>query len=401
MKIMFLTLSPISSNPGHLARFSMELNDLAKSNEISVVCFGEESDNDFTKNKYRNVKFFHHPIIFNGWEVKNLSETVETIDVLVKKDEPDLVVLQMEVWDLMRELGKSLKKKTKFVTIVHAMPFLVSPINPSGKFEHDVIEYINTNIDQYKKDYIIKHYKEVYSVFKDVCIIANNKTVAFYFKTYFKDLKIYKLDQFITANLNKDANIIFDKIKYDFVYMARMEKGKGIEYLPEILKRISLILSKPIKVAVLGRADDVFSKKALHNILQDSKKNKYFDIDYFGWANEICKKKLLPKSGVFLYPSHYDNYPTVLGEALTFGLPCVVWDVPFYRINYSDTEAVQSAPILDFEKFASMAVKMLLNKNYLKEHALNFVNSFYTISQITELDLAVFKNILSSNATNK
>ncbi len=394
MKLMFLTLAPLSSNAGHLARLSTELYYLAELNEINIVCLGNNPDNEETKSKYKNISFFHSPVNFNGWKIVNLPETIKNINGLVKKIHPDLVILQMEVWDLTRELGSDLKGRVAFAVITHAMPFLTAPINPSGNFEQDVIEYVNTRIEKYRKDYIINHYKEIYSVFKNISIIANNRTVAFYLKTYFKDLRFWTLAPSIATKINKNI-IVAENPTYDFVYMARMEAGKGIEYLSEILKRISLILKRSVNMAILGKTDDTLSKNALNQLLIESKQNKYFNISYFGWADEICKRQVLSTSGIFLYPSHYDNYPTVLNEALTFGLPCITWDVPFSKLNYSATKAVKRISLLDFQRFAESVTESLLNKNTLVKHALDFVNSFDSPAKIAQSDTDIFKEIVS------
>jgi len=42
MKLMFLTLAPLSSNLGHLARLSGELKELAKLHKIIILCLGKE-----------------------------------------------------------------------------------------------------------------------------------------------------------------------------------------------------------------------------------------------------------------------------------------------------------------------------------------------------------------------
>lgn len=203
------------------------------------------------------------------------------------------------------------------------MPFLGTPMCPSGDFEKDVIAYLNSGIEKYRKDYIEDHYKEIIGVLKRVNIIASNKTVAYYLSTYFEDIKFHTFNDPISIkSYKRDANTI--ETKYDFAYMARMEKGKGAEYLEEILKQISLILKRTITVAILGRPDDIISSRAIDKLLAESNKNKYFKAIYFGWANKRMKEFVLSKTGVFLYPSHYDTYAIVLSEALSFGLPSIV-----------------------------------------------------------------------------
>lgn len=396
MKLLFFTFAPLRSNAGHLARFSWELYELAKLNEIIIVCLGKEPDNEKTKNQYRNIIFLHLPVQFIGWNVNNLTETVKNITSVVQEIYPDLCVLQMEVWDLMRELGRNFRGKIPFSTVVHAMPFLGSPEYPSGNFEQDVIEYAYTQVEQYRREYILEHYREAEEVFKDVSIIANNRTVAFYLGLYFKNVRPWALKPSIVVKRRDDVNIP-EKPFYDFIYMARMEAGKGVEYLEDILKRISLILSRPINVALLGEAEDIISKNALHQLLINSKQSKYFNVDYIGWADDNIKRKIFSNSGVFIYPSHYDNFPTVLNEALAFGLPSVTWDVPFARLNYLSIKAVKQTPFLDFQQFAENAVMVFQSRKELSIEALNFVKTFDSVEKLAQFDSNTFKEVSKHN----
>jgi glycosyltransferase involved in cell wall biosynthesis len=394
MKLMFLTLAPFSSRPGHLARLSGELHELAKLNEISILCLGENPDSEQTKNQYKNVSFFHYPIKFDGWAVYDLEGVIKHICNFIEKINPDIVILQVEIWDLMRELSKVLQGKIKFVTVLHAMPFLGAPVNPSGDFDKDVINYVNSGIEEYRSNYIMEHYGEISEVFNRINIIANNKTVAYYLSTYFNNLNFKFFNSSIVIENNKQLINQKDLI-YDFAYMARMEAGKGIEYLPEILKRISMIMGRTITVAILGKTDDITSAKILKQLITESNKSKYFNIKYFGWADDETKKAVLSRTGVFLYPSFYDTYAIVLYEALSFGLPSITWDVPFVRINYSSVKAVVSVPFLNFQQFAEAAVKAFQDKDVLKSEALNFLNFFDSAVRAVKLDLNIYQDILN------
>lgn len=392
MNIILLTFSPLDVDSGHTSRLILTLNYLKLKNEITVICLKKGKDSQKTRRKFAGISFLTIPAEFDKWSVKNgKTVSLEILDV-VKNIRPDIVVLTMEVWDLMREISKVLNGKIAFATIIHAMPFLGSPIDPSDNFKSDVRQYIQSNLEKYKQDYILQHYEELDDVFKNTSIIANNKTVAFYLKKYFKDLHFWKMETVFTAKTNNDV-IIAKNPSYDFVYMARMESGKGIEYLSEILKRISLILNRKVSIAILGKTDDVSSKIALDKILAESDKSKYFIVKYFGWADTNLKKEILTDGGVFLYPSHYDNYPTVLNEALAFGLPSVVWDVPFTQLNYSNTKAVERVPLFNFQKFAKKAVTLLNNKDETQRHTAKFVNTFISPATAAQLDADMFKEI--------
>ncbi len=393
MKLVFLTFASLSSNAGHLFRLSNELQYLSNLSKVTILCLNKYPDDEKTKRKYNKVAFYHIPIQFNGWEIINLFEKIKIIVHIIEKVNPDLVILQMEVWDLMRELSKLFYNKIPFAVVMHAMPFLGTPINPSGDFNRDVSEYIMTGIEKYRYEYIIKHYKEIEDVLWRLNVIANNKTVAYYLRSYFKNFKFFQFDSMISIKRKITAKQE-EKFYYDFAYMARMEKGKGIEYLGRILKMVSFLLSRQVRLAIMGRPDDVFSKKYLKQLLNNCERNKYFKVDYYGWADEKLKTSVLSKSSVFLYPSYYDTFSISLYEALSFGLPAIVWDVPFTRFNYSSTKAVIRIPFLNFERFTKSTVKVLQNRDVLINEALNFIDSFKSPKEIAKMDLEIYKKII-------
>jgi glycosyltransferase involved in cell wall biosynthesis len=390
MKLLFITFSPLSSNAGHIARLKLELSSLEKMCEVSIMCLGKNSDDKATQEKYSNTTFIHNPISFDGWNVVNLDSVVSAVVQGADKINADAIILQMEVWDLMRELGVAFSGKRRFAVVVHAMPFVVSPVNPTGNFEKDVIAYADSELPNFRKEYILQHYKEAREVLGRIIVIANNKTVAYYFKTYFKNVNIHTMVPSLVAQV-QNASIRNKGAQYDFVYMARMERGKGIEYFHKILPIISNLLGRRVSLLVLGRADDETSRTALAELC--TRESSVFAVEFKGWASDNEKKELLPKCGVFLYPSHYDNYPTVLNEALGFGLPCVTWDVLFAKINYSETDAVKKIPLFNFEQFAQVSVWALNNKNDLTKEAYEFANSFPDANEVAQLDFEVFAQL--------
>ncbi|MFH1472923.1 MAG: glycosyltransferase [bacterium] len=393
MRLVFLTFAPLSSSAGHLARLSFELKNLQKTNEISVVCLGKYKDDKETQCKYDKVRFYHLPIKFNGWNVVDVKGVSNSIYTLVGDIKPQLVVLQMEVWDLMMKLEEVFSKKFPFAVTIHAMPFLGSPVSFTGDFEKDVIKSAESQVELYKKEYILKHYTEARILFSHLRIIANNATVACYLHTYFPHLNFWIQTPSIVIPERK--HLIANKhFQYDFVYMARMESGKGVEYLEKIIPLIYDNLGRPFSVLILGRTDDALSTKALHRLIKIS--NYRYKVTYGGWANTSKKALLLPDCGVFIYPSHHDNYPTVLSEALSIGLPCITWKVPFSELNFSETLAVKKVDLFDFATFAKEAVMALNNRDILMVEARRFVKSFPSKREIAKSDTVIFKDISQS-----
>ncbi len=395
MNILFLTFGNIASTPGHLSRLTAELDCLSQTNFISIICLGEKPENEVTKLKYPRVTFYHFLTKRSGWHIDNLVDTINYIDTIALRCHADIVVLQMEVWELMRELGMHLKGHIPFSTVVHAMPFLVAPISPTGDFCHDVLKYADSGIDSFRRKYILSHFREAKAVLMDMPIIANNKTSAYYLKTYFPNLALWtQMPVTLNEFLIDGDSINNKKNEYDFVYMARMESGKGVNYIKELLIKTSILLNRPVTLVMLGRTDDKNSTDSLEKLIKSAENNNNFSITYLGWANTKLKHETLDKSAVFIYPSQSDNFPTVMVEALSRGLPCVTWDCPFSKINFKHTKAVLTAPIGNTTILAQEAVKALTNRLELSRAALAFAQSFPTPQEAVKGDIDIYADII-------
>lgn len=395
MKLLYITFDQLSLESSYLRRIFSQLEYTQDKHKISVLSLGQYKDTLEVKNKYNKVNFLYHKAFFEGWSLKNIDKITNHIIDIIDDTKPDLVVLTLEYWDLLKKLSITLKNKVPFATIFHAMPFVVSPVNPSKDFEKDAIDYSQSRIEEFKKSYILEHYNEVRDICENIQIIASNKTVEFYIKNYFKDSRVWLQQPMILKKESLEGKYV--NMKYDFVYMARMESGKGVEYLEEILENISLLINRPIKVAVVGRTDDSFSQQALDRLIQHFKLNKLVSLEYIKWINEDEKRNFFLKSSVFIYPSILDNFPTVINEALSYGLPVVVWDVPFSYINYLGINAVLRTSLFDFKLFAENSIKALIERDKLSKDAYQYIDTFTTPENSIEKDFIIFKEIVRYN----
>lgn len=364
--------------------------------DISILSLTNDLEQSFL-NKYPNVHFYVLPIRFNGWRVVNLGYIVEQIDEIISFCKPDIVILCVEIWDLILELHKKISDKVVFCAICHAMPFLGSPLNPTKSFESDVRKFANKQPLKYRKNYIIKHYREFPKVINSGLLIANNATVAFYFKHYFPKSFFWRQVPHVTVDPLKTSKTL--DIDYDFCYMARMEKGKGVEYLQDLFNKISIRLGKKIRVAIMGRADDKYSQKKLRRLLES--KSEFFSIRFFGWADDKTKAEVLSKSGCFIYPSTYDNFPTVVNEAMAHGLPVAMWDTLFYKVNYSNIKSVSVATPFNVEHLASVAVNLLKRKSAVSRYSMEYIKENGDSRSVAKDDLMLFDEIIKHYGRNK
>jgi glycosyltransferase involved in cell wall biosynthesis len=364
--------------------------------DVSILSLTNDLDQSFL-NKYPNVHFYVLSIRFNGWKVVNLGNIIGQIDEIISFCKPDIVILCIEIWDLILELHKKISDKVAFCAICHAMPFLGSPLNPTKSFESDVKKFANKQILKYRKNYIIKHYKEFPKIINSGLLIANNATIAFYFKHYFPKSFFWRQVSHVTVDLLKTSKTLY--INYDFCYMARMEKGKGVEYLQDLFNKISIRLGKKIRVAIMGRADDKYSQEKLRRLLES--KSESFSIRFFGWADDKIKTTVLSRSGCFIYPSIYDNFPTVVNEAMAYGLPVAMWNNLFYRVNYSNVKSVSAAIPFNTKHLASVAVNLLQRKSTLSRHSIEYIKKNGGSRSVAKDDLVLFDEIINHYERNK
>jgi len=395
-KLFFIHLGKLSSNAGHTARLRYELEEMSKVADVSILSLTDKID-QISSDKYPSIHFYILPIEFNGWEVVNLNYLIGQIDEITNSCNPDIVILCIEIWDLILELHKKLLGKVAFCAICHAVPFLGSPLNPTKYFESDVRRFINEQILEYRKDYIFRHYKEFAKIINSGLLIANNATVAYYFKYYFPKSLFWKQVPHVTVNSLQTPEIL--KIEYDFCYMARIEKGKGLEYLRDLFTEISAKLERKISVAIMGRAEDEYSEQNLKHLINDV--NKLYSIHFFGWADDKIKADVLSKSGCFIYPSIYDNFPTVVNEALAYGLPVALWNTIFYKVNYSGVKSISAATIFDIKHLASVAVNLLERKANIGHYSIEYIKKNGGSGLVAKDDLELFEKIIEYHERNK
>lgn len=391
MKLFFITFSAIESGASDVSRLSLELPLLSELCEVHILQLHSKSK--IMKEINGNAFFHELDISFAGWSVCNLEKKSKEIVKIIEEIHPDIVILTKEVWDFINSLSLKLKNRYPFAVFLHAMPFLGAPQSVSSNFESDVKKYLDSGLESYKKEYNFKHYKEAKRVFSRFNLIAMTPTVQFYIKNYFPSLTSVLFPPFICLD-SIDKKTKNQSYKYDFLYMARMEKGKGIEYLPRILLEIYNIVKRPISIAVAGKVDDVFSQKALEILVQTGKESKKFKVTVLGWLNNKQKKYILNNSKVFLYPSLFDTFSLVLAEALSSSVPSIVWDTLFIQHSYAKIEGVKKVTFPNFKEFGEKAVECIENRKILSDKYFLPSTTFPQLYQLVKLDIKAYKNII-------
>lgn len=110
------------------------------------------------------------------------------------------------------------------------------------------------------------------------------------------------------------------------LYVGRLSYGKGLFDLLESAK----IIGKNYEFRLVGKGE-------LENKLQSEiKKQNLSNVKVLGSFKHLELVKIYQKASIFLFPSHYEGFPTVVLEAMSSGLPVIVSDIPAHKAFIED-----------------------------------------------------------------
>lgn len=110
---------------------------------------------------------------------------------------------------------------------------------------------------------------------------------------------------------------------------------------------------KDWKLVIVGRVDS--NEKYCKSVLSRSDSNP--DIIIVGFQSGISLSELYAHAGLFVLPSSHEGLPIALLEALSYGLPVLVSDIPAHKeINLPESKYFSLGNVADLaEKIASLA----------------------------------------------
>lgn len=131
---------------------------------------------------------------------------------------------------------------------------------------------------------------------------------------------IFSLPNCIDLTEAKTFNRKKNKDSLRLLYLGRIEKNKGIDYILKALKDLNsqgvnflfrMAGKEHVEGEYIGRFRDTLGEK----------------FEYRGVVSGKCKDDLLKESDVFVMPSFYEGLPMALLECMSFGVVPVVTDV--------------------------------------------------------------------------
>ena len=267
-----------------------------------------------------------------------------------------------------------LKKQNKWIaTIYHLYPHYK---NRQGKI------YIN----------FMAYYLQKFSFFlikqkADVIIVSNKLVKKQLINLNFDKNKIQVVS--IGIDISFYAKIKNSEIKYDAVYLGRLNYSKGIFELIDIWKKVTNKIRKA-KLAIIGEGSYEI-KKALLKTINDNKLNN--NIIYLGYLSDKNAFSVIKSSKLLVNPSHEEGFGLIILQAIACNIPVISWNLASYKYTFEDYLITIKEG--DISAFSNSVIKLLNNKeqrNHISKRAFEFVKK-YDWKNVLQKYHDIFENV--------
>jgi glycosyltransferase involved in cell wall biosynthesis len=146
---------------------------------------------------------------------------------------------------------------------------------------------------------------------------------------------------------------------FDACYVGRLEKIKGIFDLVTIWKDVSTRMPSA-KLAIVG---DGSEKDRLTSSIEAE--HLTCNVILFGYVEEQRKFEIMLSSKLFLLPSYADDWGIAILDAMSCGLPAIIYDSPALRTVWGDD--VTYVPAGDTASFGRTLLRLLQDQQLRAE----------------------------------
>ena len=204
-----------------------------------------------------------------------------------------------------------------------------------------------------KGEFFLYPYRiRVFSYFLNMChkILVLSNDHESYFQKYLRNEKLEILENFVDYSLyGNDANNKQD----DFLYVGRLSKMKGFY---DLLKMVRYLKQNNInyKFKIVGVADNNTNQEKIQTL-----------IDEYGIKDMVVlhgpvfgqeKYDLFKKCKFFIFPSHFENSPVVLKEAIASKMHIFSSDIEANRVVL---KPIHNVTYFKKENYIDMAKKIM------------------------------------------
>lgn len=160
----------------------------------------------------------------------------------------------------------------------------------------------------------------------------------------------------------------------------------------EIIKRVKKIHKVDFKWVGNGEKNDI---------------NKYTPAlksvgEWIPYVSEEEKWEMLKESQIFINTSELEGFNCGVGEALSIGIPVLVYDLPQYRDVYRDN-LIYAAKVGDVNTF-TITLKDVIQyyeeyKNKFSQKSIQFINQNYSVEKVTNRILHILEKVMNHESS--
>ncbi|MFR6170369.1 MAG: glycosyltransferase family 4 protein [Blautia sp.] len=216
-------------------------------------------------------------------------------------------------------------------------------------------------------------------------IIVLSQEQADYFKVKYNRKTAY-IPNGVTAKSVLSPNVI--KEKYDLttngyiLFLSRLVPGKGVEYLINAYKQIDCEL--PLIIAGDAPFVDDFNTRIKELAKEDRR------IHFIGFVEGEELQELYSNTRLFVFPSEAEGMPMCLLEAMSYGVPCLVSDIPEnVEVGKDYVTTFKSKDTMDLK----MKLENLLKEPFMsqKEKMTKYIYKNYDWDKVVEKTICVYE----------
>jgi glycosyltransferase involved in cell wall biosynthesis len=208
------------------------------------------------------------------------------------------------------------------------------------------------------KNFTIRYVALIFKLSNKIIVLSDDHFD--YFAKYFDETKMVVIENFVDYGLY-DCKI--ENKNSEFLYVSRLSEKKGIF---DLIEAVKIIKDKGLylKINVLGTAEN------------DEVKNRIEDcINKYGLEENLIlhgnvhgdKKYAFFKSGsIFIFPSHFENSPVVIKEAIASNMALVCSNIEANEIILKDKGNTKFFNTNDAKDLAAKIECVLSNPDYMK-----------------------------------
>jgi glycosyltransferase involved in cell wall biosynthesis len=129
-------------------------------------------------------------------------------------------------------------------------------------------------------------------------------------------------------------------------YALSVARIDPIKRLPDLISAFARARSSDWKLVLVG--DTYYSNAHAQTVAEAA--SRVAGVILLGYQNPAALAQLYAHAGVFVLPSNHEGNPIALLEALSYGVPAIVSDIPGHRDI--DTPSLQRVPVGDIDALA-------------------------------------------------